>query len=72
LDHPSLVKLDTNCAVFWVTTGDWQILKEVAISKKIIINPYTNTIPVIIHCVGNGDPQHRACYDAAYETILKR
>ena len=70
IDTPNLVKLDTNCAIFWVTTGDWLTLKKVANSKKIISNPYTNTVPVIIHSVGNGDPQHRACYDVAYRNIM--
>lgn len=71
LNQPTLVKLDSNCDIFWVTTGDWFRLKEIAQTRKIISNPFTNTIPIIIHCVGIGDAQHKACYDAVYHNIIE-
>ena len=70
LPRRELVQLDLSCDIFWVTTQDWYHLKEVAIAHHPIINPFTNTQPVIIHSVGNGAPAHRACYDAAYNNIM--
>lgn len=71
IHKPSLVQLDTDCSIFWVTTKDWQKLKEVSTTHKTIFNPYTNTLPVIIHNPGNNDPINNACYQAAYQNILR-
>ncbi|MEN0006202.1 MAG: putative nucleotide-diphospho-sugar transferase [Bacteroidota bacterium] len=71
LHQPQIVQLDLQCAIFWVTTHDWNTLKQVAQSNEHIYNPNTGNRPVIIHNVGNAHPPHRAAYDAAFATITK-
>jgi hypothetical protein len=63
------VQLDTNCDVFWVTSKDWDIIKDVAESGDII-NPLTNTKSFIIHNTGNGDPNLYMSYKKTYDRIL--
>jgi hypothetical protein len=70
LDNYKLVQLDTNCDVFWITSNDWHILKEVANQKNTIINPLTNTRPFIIHNTGNSDNTIYQSYESAYKTII--
>lgn len=70
LDKPSLVQLDTNCEIFWVTSGDWDKLKEITENGNIISNPFTCTKPFIIHNTGNADSNLRQPYEAAYKTIM--
>jgi hypothetical protein len=65
------VQLDTNCDVFWVTSGDWYILKDIS-EDEYIINPFTNTKPFIIHNTGNGDPNLYKSYESAYKNIIKQ
>lgn len=72
LNKPELVQLDTNCEIFWVTSGDWNKLKEIAENNNIIINPYTNTIPFIIHNTGNADFNLRQSYEKSYKNIMSR
>lgn len=65
------VQLDTQCEIFWVTSGDWHTLEEVA-KEDHIKNPNTGTIPVIIHNTGNGDKNLFKAYKAAYTNIINR
>jgi hypothetical protein len=69
-ENSSKVQLDTNCEIFWVTSGDWFELKDIAISNKEIINPYTNTKPFIIHNTGNSSPIQHETYEAVYKNII--
>ncbi|MFT7378129.1 MAG: hypothetical protein ACI88Z_001965 [Sphingobacteriales bacterium] len=71
LHNPGKVKLDLESAVFWVTTQDWYVLKEVAENSKTIINPNTNQKPVIIHNVGNQEKSFRAIYDLVFENVMR-
>jgi hypothetical protein len=70
LHQPEIIQLDTNSEVFWVTTHDWYQLEAVAQTRDKIINPNTNTQPIIIHCVGNNFPPHRKAYNAAFKQIM--
>jgi hypothetical protein len=62
------VQLDINCDIFWVTSKDWEVIKNL---PKDIINPTTNTKPFIIHNTGNGDPNIYKSYKIAYNKIIK-
>lgn len=70
LDQPEKVQLDTNCDVFWVTSGDWTELKIIAEEQPEIANPTTKTKPFIIHNTGNADPNLNKTYKAAYKNIM--
>jgi hypothetical protein len=70
LNQPEKVQLDTNCDIFWVTSGDWNKLKEIAEIESPIKNPFTNTRPFIIHNTGNTDNSLRQSYESAYKTIM--
>jgi hypothetical protein len=70
LDQPEKVQLDTNCDVFWVASGDWNKLKEIAESKNPIKNPFTDTRPFVIHNTGNADNSLRQSYEIAYKNIM--
>ena len=63
------VQLDTNCDVFWVTSGDWDVLKNIDIEENIS-NPSTNSKPFVIHNTGNGDPNLYESYKNAYNKII--
>lgn len=67
-----IIRLDTNCDIFWVTSKDWTTLKNISNNKSIIYNPTTYAIPCVIHNVGNGHPIHRESYEEAYVNIIKR
>lgn len=69
-ENPFKVQLDTNCEIFWVTSGDWFELKGIANDGKEIINPYTNTKPFIIHNTGNSAPIQYETYEAVYKNIM--
>ena len=70
LDQPTKAQLDINCDIFWVTSGDWDKLKEIAEGKNPIKNPFTNTRPFVIHNTGNADTNLRQSYEAAYKNIV--
>lgn len=61
------VQLDSNCEVFWVTSKDWNIVKN--LDGKEVINPFTKTKPFIIHNPGNGDPTLYESYEKVYNKI---
>jgi hypothetical protein len=63
------VQLDTNCDVFWVTSKDWDVLKNIDIEENIS-NPLTNSKPFVIHNTGNGDPNLYESYKNAYNKII--
>jgi hypothetical protein len=63
------VQLDTNCDVFWVTSKDWDVLKNIDIEENIS-NPSTNSKPFVIHNTGNGDPNLYESYKNAYNKII--
>jgi hypothetical protein len=63
------VQLDTNCDVFWVTSKDWDVIKNLS---EDIINPFTNTEPFIIHNTGNGDPNLYESYKKVYNKIISK
>ena len=69
-ENKEKVQLDTNCEIFWVTSGDWDLIKNVA-ENKDIINPLTNSKSFIIHNTGNGDPNLYESYKSAYKNIIK-
>lgn len=69
-ENKEKVQLDTNCEIFWVTSGDWDLIKNIA-ENKDIINPLTNSKPFIIHNTGNGDPNLYESYKSAYKNIIK-
>ena len=70
LDQPEKVQLDTNCDIFWVTSGDWHELKAIAETESEIINPTTDTKIFIIHNTGNSDPINNQTYQTAYKNIM--
>lgn len=47
------VRLDTNCDIFWVTTGDDDSFDRVSMEKGRYRNPKTQTKPQILHIVGS-------------------
>ncbi len=51
IDQPRLVKLDTACDVFWVTTLDWERILESG-DSECVRNSETRTDPLIIHGTG--------------------
>ena len=71
-ENTEKVQLDTNCDVFWITSGDYFELKDIAEAGSELINPYTNTKPSIIHNTGNAAPVHYETYIAVYKNIMKR
>ena len=71
-ENTEKVQLDTNCDVFWITSGDYFELKDIAETGNELINPYTNTKPSIIHNTGNAAPVHYETYIAVYKNIMKR
>ena len=68
INNSSLMKMDINSDIFWVTTDDWNNLSG---QNNFIINPTTNTRPVIIHCCGKQCETIKKHYYNAYNTILK-
>jgi len=68
-ENKKKVQLDTNCEVFWVTSKDWDIIKNINRNEDLI-NPFTNTKPFIIHNTGNGDPNLYKSYKIAYNKII--
>lgn len=72
LDNRSLVKLDSNCDIFWVTTSDWeQIIDNNFPKNRVIVNPNTKTRPCIIHYTGKGDNVLVKGYNKLYKLILQ-
>jgi hypothetical protein len=71
LDQPEKAQLDTNCDIFWVTSGDWYEVRAIAETEGEIINPTTNTKIFIIHNTGNADPMLNQTYQAAYKNIMR-
>jgi len=70
LDRLEKVQLDTNCDIFWVTSGDWSELEKIAEKQSEIINPTTNTKIFIIHNTGNADPTINQIFSTAYKNIM--
>ena len=70
LDNRELVRIDSLCDIFWVTTQDWLILKNTAQQSGSIFHPDTGTKPLIIHNVGNGDKILNKTFQACYQNII--
>ena len=72
LNKRNIIKLDTKCDVFWVTTDDYEIFREQSISKnKNIQNIYSKTNPKILHVIGANAMDYRSNdYDNAYQKII--
>ena len=49
MDDSKLIRLDTNCEIFWVTSNDNDNLL-----KYGTYNVNTNTNPLILHVIGGG------------------
>lgn len=72
MEDPSTVVLDTNCEMFWVTTDEWDILKEVAEKEETIFNPHTGTVPYVIHNLCNLYGAGLEAHEAAFKNIQQR
>ena len=72
IHNTSLVKMDVDTEIFWVTTGDWKkILSDTFDNSNIIINPNTLNRPGIIHYTGKGDWYLGKGYEKLYNCIMK-
>lgn len=72
LDNPEIVKMDTECEVFWVLTDDWLSLNESLQSSNEIINNHTGTYPYFIHNVCNLTWPGKDVQNSAYNIIINR
>jgi hypothetical protein len=70
LENKELVRIDSSCEVFWVTTEDWYFLKQIAQQSGTIFHPNTGSKPLIIHNVGNGDKILNKTFQACYQNII--
>jgi hypothetical protein len=68
LKFPNKVQMDGNCDIFWVTSKDWEYIR----TAKTLTNPFTNTLPCIIHNTGNRHPNNFLAYQNAYNIILNQ
>ncbi len=69
-ENKTKVQLDTECEIFWVTSKDWDFLRNNQQNKREILNPYTNTRPFVIHNTGNGDSNLHKSYEITYNKIM--
>jgi len=69
LESPEKVQLDTNCDVFWVTSGDWYQIEKIAQQQTQIVNPVTKSKSFIIHNTGNSDPIIGEIYKTIHKNI---
>lgn len=67
-----VVKLDTNCELFWNVSGENDLLKEEAEKVGVIKNPTTGTHPFIIHVPGIQTPLGLEVRELAYKNIINR
>lgn len=65
-ENEELVKLDTNCEIFWVASGDWHDMKNL----DTVYNINTKTYPIIVHNTGNSDKTLYETYEHIYNTII--
>lgn len=72
IDDNKKVKLDSDCKITWVTSNDYDELNIQSDKNEVIKNPYTNTIPFIIHAPGNESQYNNEIYIKAYNSIIKR
>lgn len=72
IDDDKKVKIDSECKITWVTSKDLDILSNIVDEQSEIKNPYTNTIPFIIHNVGNASPYNNEIYIKTYNSIINR
>ena len=72
INNKNLIKLDTNCDIFWVTTDDYEILRnESKLKNKMIKNKNTNTKPCILHVIGgNAEDLRSSDYNNAYLKVI--
>jgi len=70
-ENKQKVQLDINCEIFWVTSGDWNVLKNIP-ENEYIINPSSNHKSFIIHNTGNGDPNLYKSYELTYKNIINK
>lgn len=72
MDDSSIIQLDTGAKIFWVTSKDWDVLRDVANDGILPIrNPFTQTAPYFIHNLCNLTPPGDAAHAAAYKAITK-
>lgn len=71
IENTNKVMLDTECMFTWVVSGEWGTLKDQSASK-VIMNPYNNVSPFIIHSPGNNADFHFKCFQQAHQNILNR
>jgi len=72
MDDPSEVKLDTECKLTWVTSGEWGLLKEISQQNPTITHPILHHQPPIIHIPGSQDEFNYSSYVEAYKNIINR
>lgn len=73
MENETLMKMDHNCDIFWVTCNDWDQLKKASIREgKTIQNTMTGTNPPIIHLTCIGSPHVEEIYNIAYRSILSK
>ena len=65
-DDAVLVRLDTQCQLFWVTSDDTQLFSE-----SPFCNPHTQTRPLISHVVG-GSRESAELYRRVGRRIMER
>lgn len=68
LKNTQKVQMDGTSDIFWVVSNEWRLLYEVFKKEKSLVNPNTNTTPVIIHNTGLNSFQDT--YDFAYNKII--
>lgn len=72
MDNADLVKMDVNCDVFWVTTGDWGTIIDERFSNNLVVtNPFTKTRPCVVHYTGKGDKHYVKGYNKLLKIILQ-
>ena len=64
IDKTNFVKLDTNCKLFWVTSGDNNILQ-----KSYTYNSNTKTAPPILHIIG-ANRESKELFNKIYNKIM--
>jgi hypothetical protein len=71
-ENKEKVQLDTNCEVFWVTSGDVESLKYNQLNNDRLVNPTTKTFPFIIHTPGMSDSYINESFKSAYNNIYNK
>lgn len=72
MDDSSKVKLDTECKITWVVSGEWDLLKNISTQNPTITHPIFNNTPPIIHIPGSQDEFNYSSYVEAYKNIINR